>query len=368
MQDQQLPILIFAQSGRFIAQSATQAGYRVWVADCFGDQDTLNIADRWQQLAPIHQLSEQKILDVISTLSQGEDCLLICGGGIEQHYPFLNNLPSNITLLGNSAASIHAIKTPSTFFNLLNKLEIPFPDTLFQQPNEGGWLAKSSTGLGGIHIQYLDALQQTSADYYQRYVEGTSGSGLFIANGKQAQLLSINQQYLQPNESSPFRLGGITSPWLISKQHQQHLDLAINKVTSEIGLYGINSIDFIISQQDKLLVLEINPRISASAELLSCNKPLFQHHLDACNSLLSEQLIIETEAASMIHYFYADRDVCISSKIVWPKACRDIPTGSSMIAKDEPICTLKIQALTAEVLQQSYRKLEKELTFQLLLD
>jgi predicted ATP-grasp superfamily ATP-dependent carboligase len=370
VQDQLLPILIFAQSGRFIAQSATQAGYRVWVADCFGDQDTLDIAERWQQLAPIHQLSEQKILDVFSTLSQDENCFLICGSGIEQHYPLLNHLPANITLIGNNATSIHTIQTPTLFFKLLKQLDLSYPDTLFKQPNNNAWLAKSSSGLGGMHIQYLDleTHQQTDNIYYQRYVKGVSGSGLFIANGKQTQLLSINQQYLQPCKSSLFRLGGITSPWLISEQHQQYLKLAINKITSAIGLSGINSIDFIISEQNELLVLEINPRIAASAELLRC-EPLFQHHVNACNGLFSEEFIIESPLHARLHYYFAEHDVRISPDIIWPEVCHDIPVNGSIVAAGEPICTFKIQALSAEeLLQSDFNKLEKGLSFQLLLN
>ncbi|MFW5425690.1 MAG: ATP-grasp domain-containing protein [Methylophagaceae bacterium] len=368
MQNQHLPVLIFAQSGRFIAQSATQAGYRVWVADCFGDQDTLDIAERWQQLAPMQQLSEKQVLAAFSDLSQGDNCLLVCGSGIEQHYPLLNSLPANITLIGNSTTSIHAIQTPTLFFNLLKQLEISHPDTLFKQPNDNVWLSKSPSGLGGMHIQYLKAHKQTDNDYYQQHIAGISGSGLFIANGKQAQLLSINQQYLQPCESSPFRLGGITSLWIISEKHKQLLKLAINRLTSAVGLCGINSIDFIISRQDELLVLEVNPRISASAELLSCREPLFQHHINACNGLLPEELSIEASSHSRLHYYYAEHDIRILPEIIWPLACHDIPVNGSTIFKDEPICTLTIQAATLAKLQQYYCELEKELTVQLLLN
>jgi len=365
VQEQLLPILVFAQSGRFIAQSASQAGYRVWVADCFGDQDTLDIAERWQQLAPISQLSENRILDILANLSQGENCLLICGSGIEQHYPFLNNLAANITLLGNTAASIHTIKTPTLFFNLLKQLEISYPDTLFKPPKDTAWLAKSSSGLGGIHIQYLEALQQTDDTYYQRYEAGISGSGLFIADGKQAQLLNINQQYLQPCESSPFRLGGITSPWLISEHHQQDLTLAINKLTFAVGLYGVNSIDFIISTRGELLILELNPRISASAELVDCREALFQHHINACNGLLADEFRIKTSSPSRLHYYYAEHDTHILAEAVWPPTCHDIPVTGSTILKGDPICTITMQAATSEKLQQTYCDLKRELIIRL---
>lgn len=363
MQDQRLPILIFAHSGRFMAQSATQAGYRVWVADCFGDQDTLDIAERWQQLVPIAQLSEKRILRVLSTLSQGENCLLICGSGIEQHYPLLNNLPANITLLGNSASSIHAVRTPTLFFKLLNQLEISYPDTLFKPPSGNEWLAKSFSGLGGIHIQYLKNHHQADKCYYQRYVVGKSGSGLFVANGKKAQLLSINQHYLQPSESSPFRLGSITTPWMNAKPHQKQLELAINKVALKAGLRGFNSIDFIISDQDQLLILEINPRISASAELLNNQLPIFQYHIDACNGFLTD-IIIESAAATL-SYLYADSDVISPVNMDWPEKCHDIPRAGEVIAMDDPICSLTFHGKTTGSFQQQFKQARQQIISQL---
>ena len=103
MQDQRKPILIFAQSARFLAQSAAQATYPVWAADFFGDLDTISVADRWLQIPALSQLHHDTILSIFSDLTQGEACTLICGSGIEKHYPLLNKLPSHIQLVGNSA-------------------------------------------------------------------------------------------------------------------------------------------------------------------------------------------------------------------------------------------------------------------------
>ena len=365
MQTKPLPVLIFAQSGRFIAQSATQAGYRVWVADCFGDIDTLDTVERWQQLNAVHRLTQEQILTTFARLSGGEDCLLICGSGIEQHYPILNMLPSHIKLMGNTATIINTIQQPTAFFSLLKRLNLPHPETQFKQPEYGDWLAKSCSGFGGLHIQTLATLKQQDNNYYQRYISGTSGSALFIANGEHAQTLNIYQHYLQPSAHSPFRLGGITSPWQIAQQHQDNLSLAADILTASTGLCGINSIDFIISEQDQLFLLEINPRFSASAELLNCKGSLFQHHVNACNGLLAKNCIIDHPSHSQLHYLYATQDLQIPSDMTWPHACHDIPHSGSFILKDDPICTLQIQAENSKQLQKYYNNIEREITLQL---
>jgi len=366
MQNQHKPVLIFAQSGRFLAQSATQAGYRVWVADCFGDQETLSVAERNQVLPPFSTLLSNDILGELIKLAQGEECILICGSGIESTFSFLENLPDNIQLIGNSFNTIKSIKTPQSFFNTLNKLKLPFPDTVFASPkNREDWLIKSASGLGGQHIQYLNKSLVTSNHYFQRYISGSSGSALFLANGKQTQLLSINQQTLTTNKHYPFQLGSIQTPWLISSPHQKELRAAIAKITLEIGLRGLNSLDFIISEKNELLLLEVNPRVSASAELLTNTADLFQHHINGCQGQLPSVDLPQAEESASLYYIYAGQDVIIPSKMIWPMECHDQPTAESLILKGEPICTSLIR-LEATQAVKSFQIIEQQISRQLL--
>jgi len=341
MQNQHIPVLIFAQSGRFLAQSATQAGYRVWVADCFGDQDTVSLAERWQLLPSLSQLTPSDVLHYLSILTKGEECILICGSGIESNYVFLQQLPKHIQYLGNSFNTLSTLKTPPLFFNTLKKLQLPYPNTVFEKPiTNSAWLVKSPSGIGGCHIQYLKNTMSTSEHYFQQYIPGCSGSILFLANGKQSQLISINKQLTSADNNSPFRLGSIETPWLISTVHQDQLTLAINKLTPEVSLLGLNSLDFIISNQGKLLLLEINPRPSASAELVNNKSTLFQRHLDACNGLQPSSAIVMPSERSALHYIFAPHDVIVPVDMNWPVECHDLAIAGSYIYNAEPICTV----------------------------
>ena len=367
MQNQHVPVLIFAQSGRFLAHSATHAGYPVWVADCFGDQDTLSVAKRWHPLPVISELTEDSILDIFFKLTNGEKCTLICGSGIESCYTILEKLPDNIKLVGNNAHTIHTIKTPTLFFSLLDQLDIAHPDTQFKHPeNIENWLVKSVSGLGGSHIQYLNQQSNLTGHYFQRFVCGISGSALFLANGTQAQLISINKQNSVVNEYTPFLLCSIESPWRsLSEPNQQQLERAIKKITLETGLIGLNSIDFILSEQDELLVLEINPRPSASAELINPNIPLFQYHLDACGGILPDAPIIQAVTQTSLRFLYADNNMIISSKITWPSGCHDLPATDTFIKKGEPVCTLIVQANSSQKIKKLLHDLEKKVVRQL---
>lgn len=341
MQATNLPVLILAQSGRFLAQSATQAGFTVWVADCFGDLDTLDVAERWLQIPALSELTPLIFSQILTRITQDQSCLLVAGSGVELYYPLLNKLPDNIQLLGNSFHTIKNIKTPHLFFNLLDLLKIAYPHTQFEQPyNHKGYLLKSSSGSGGNHIQHLDNAVDTQQCYFQRFVIGQSGSILILANGEDAQIISINQQFLAPSNDSPFRLGNIETPWEISKEHKQQLEQSANKITSKAGLLGLNSIDFIISEDNVLQLLEVNPRPSASAELVDKRIPLFQLHINACQGRLPSVFLETASIKRALHTIYADNDCLIPDDIVWYKECSDLPFPGSTIKKGQPICTI----------------------------
>jgi len=367
MQNQLKPVLIFAQSGRFLAQSATQAGYRAWVADCFGDQETRSFAERWQQLAPLSELSADDVLNIFSKLTQGEECMLICGSGIESLFSILDELPDNIRLIGNSFETLHTLKTPQLFFETLNKLQLPYPDTVFSPPTDNNqWLVKSASGLGGQHIQYLNKSTPVIDQYFQRYIDGLSGSVLLLANGKQAQMMSINQQILATNQHQPFQLGSIETPWLISDHHRHALNSAISKITLETSLLGLNSLDFIISAQDELLLLEVNPRPSASAELIHNQATLFQHHMNACRGLLPSSPLTQVPERRSLHYIYARHDVMIPDDMSWPLECHDRPNSGTLILRGEPICTLLIRLKEHHQADHSHSFIEGKISHQLL--
>jgi len=364
MQNQHKPVLIFAQSGRFLAQSATQAGFRVWVADCFGDQETLSTADRWQHLPPLSDLSENDALSYISDLSQGDECLLICGSGIESNYQTLEKLPANIKLIGNSFETIHAVKTPQIFFKLLNQLKLPYPITVFIPPEDtSNWLVKSASGMGGSHIQYLANLTIASKPehYFQKFIRGASGSVLFLANGLQAQIVNINKQFFSSVEHMNFQLGGIETPWLIPKHIKEDLELALNKLTNSVHLLGLNSLDFIITTENELLLLEINPRPSASAELANNKAELFQHHLNACQGILPSPTISLSHDNASFHTIFAMTDLIIPDQMSWPSECSDLPRSGTSISAGDPICTSIVHSKIAHDCNERHITIKKKI-------
>jgi predicted ATP-grasp superfamily ATP-dependent carboligase len=370
MQTQHIPILIFAQSGRFLAESATQSGYRVWVADCYGDTDLLAVVERWHPLPPFAELTHETITAYLSELSRGEQCMLMCGSGIEHCYHLLFPLPVNIQLIGNTPDTVHTIKTPALFFDLLEQHDFNYPDTQFDEVpcNDLTWLKKQATGLGGTHIEYaMLATDKIKAhSYYQRFVSGNSGSCLFLADGHHARLVSINRQQLAPDNQHPFRLGRIESAWQLSASHNDYLDKVVNQLTVASDLVGLNSLDFIISDLNKLLILEINPRVSASAELVSNTATLFQQHLDACLGQLPRVQSLLNQSFASLFYHYAMSELIIPDNMLWPVECHDLPAAGLTIKQGWPICTSRVEPHENAPASQLHLLIEQKILKQLI--
>lgn len=334
--------MVVAQSGRFLTERAHAAGYRVRVADCYGDIDTLAIAEKWQiisRLDDIKTLTRQLI-----ELSQGQSCLLIYGSGIELFYPALRHLPDNITLLGNNTSTLESLHSKH-FFTVLQQLKIDHPATKYTLPDiSNNWLEKSFHGFGGSHIYPVSSTPTQHDRYYQHYIEGQSGSALFISHSDQVTILSIHASFCSHHVQSPFLLQGLSAPLILSQPQEQILLRTIQLLTQQWSLVGINSLDFIIDEYGQLLVLEINPRISASAQLLPVDWPLFESHHQACvGGQLPTTTPNQPEHTTHLYTVFAPTDIVIPDDIHWPDYCHDLPAYNDFIQQDHPICTVIIE-------------------------
>ena len=347
-------LLIVAQSGRFIAQSATYAGYTVRVADCFGDTDTLEAADQWLPLPAISQLTRQQFHAVLEKLSAGQACQLLCGTGVEAFYPFLASLPAHIKLIGNSVDTMALLREPNAFFALLDQLTLPYPKSYLHPPAPANSLLKDLHTAGG-QINKANEHTLSAGQFYQHIIEGESFSVTFIADGQQAAVLAWNRQI---NCKGQYHLAKIRQPEPPAPAIRRAVTAALNSLVQASKLKGFNSLDFIVDQQGHWYVLEINPRISASLELL--NQPqCMQWHIDACNGRLPALPATETGKVRILEYLFAEENQQIRQHPSWPQQCHDLPAAGSVIETGLPICTLIVEASTLQAAEQRLQQIRK---------
>lgn len=350
-------LLIIAQSARMLAQSAAREGFTVRAADCFGDTDTLSVVQRYIQLPSLHTLTPTQWLHEIVTLSDGEACLLICGTGIERFYSVLTHLPEHIHFCGPSAASFEQLCDPAHWIALLKQLSLPHPMTLFARPlpAEGKWLAKQMAGWGGSHVIEANAVDGTKPHYFQQHIDGISASVLFMANGHQARVLLINQQYVRSHDPGDFTLQGIGNHLQLNLQQQSLLSDALDKLTGQLKLTGLMSLDFMLTQTGDIFLLEINPRPSASCELLPGDIPFISWHIMATSKVLPPINDELTSENSLLWFCYAPETIRIPMAFDWPAYCHDLPEAGTSIPKNAVVCSLLLGQKAATDELDGYR-------------
>jgi predicted ATP-grasp superfamily ATP-dependent carboligase len=345
-------LLIAAVSGRALAHAAVDAGFDALVADFFADADTQGLAHacrkmpgdiargfQWRSLAPALQaLAEQAPSPLLG---------VIYGSGLEDRPHLLARIAERWPLLGNTVETVTRIKDPETFFATLDELAIPHPPTAMTRPKNGtGWVAKRRGGAGGSHV-VPSRLQKDAANiYYQALAEGRAVSALFLGNGSEARVLGFTEQWSAPAPRRQWRYGGAVQPARLPEDAAEAMTRAVTLLAKAFGLKGLGSADFVLAENQPLL-LEINPRPGATLDIFAgARKPLLKLHIDAVRggALPRNPPVFEGAVASAI--VHAPTRVIVPRSMIWPAWAADLPKPGERIDKQRPICTVLARAGT----------------------
>lgn len=334
-------------------QAAAAAGYEVIALDSFADRDTEDFAASLYAMKYDDGSFDADELDsVLQAIALQAPEGLVYGSGFEMQPALLGLVEKYMSLIGNSVRVVRNMKRAITFFALLDVLNIPHPAISLQplSPQDmasATWLIKRNGGSGGTHIRKVKnnkPLEQGS--YFQQEMQGIPVSLLFAADGMTIREVGFNQQWLAPTSLMPYRYGGAVSHAGLLPALKQQLREAAQKLTSAIGLRGLNSLDAIVSGE-RLWVLELNPRLTATFDLYPCeNGELFDLHVQASAGNLDPwpQLGLKSRA----HYIlYAPENISLPEKFGWPAWAADIPAAGHIKA-GEPVCTVTAEGETAD--------------------
>ncbi|MDP2247032.1 MAG: ATP-grasp domain-containing protein, partial [Nitrosomonadales bacterium] len=275
------------------------------------------------------------------------------GSGFEMQPALLSLVETYMPLIGNSVRVVRNMKRAITFFALLDVLHIPHPavnlQRLREQDNDtGAWLSKRNGGSGGTHIRKVKANETLEAGrYYQQKLQGIPVSLLFAADGMGIKAIGFNQQWLAPTSLMPYRYGGAVSHAELPATIQQQLLEAAQKLTSAVGLRGLNSLDAMMVGE-RLWVIELNPRLTATFDLYpTVNGELFELHVQASAGSLTNWPHLNSN--SRAHYIvYAPENITLSETFDWPDWVADIPSLTTHIKAGDPICTVTAEANSAD--------------------
>lgn len=320
-----------------LAEAARCSGFRPWVIDLFADQDTMKFSERAFR---IEALDDPFLKTIVADFSFRHPMSpVVYGSGLE-HYPeALELITRKCELVGNGIKTVRLIQQKRRFFELLDHLKINYPRITFTEPKgTEQWLVKPETGEGGLGIRlFRNGMPTQENMYWQKYIEGTACSALFLADGKKIRIIGFHTQWCDNlNADQPFLFAGVINRCPLSAEQADIIHSWITTIVRAIPLKGLNTLDFII-QSERIYVLEVNPRPSASMQLYGAD--LFGAHLNACRGILDNMKFTSPQVCAY-RIIYADQSITIPDAFCWPKACRDLPIAGSIIRKGQPICSI----------------------------
>ena len=345
-------IIVVANSARALASSAKRAGFAPLSIDVFGDDDT-----REASLAAVKLegglsdgLTLDKVVAAVETLiSAYEPIGLVYGAGFERQPETIAAIARKTRIFGNEAEALKRAKDPLALARLCAAIGVIAPADRVCGPGRTRTLAREETRRRRRRpCRRGDGLAPAVAGLLfsaPRYRPGISA--LFLANGEKAAIIGLSVQWTAPTPASPFRYGGAAGPIDFGAAQAEEIARAVASITSELGLVGLNSADFLVSC-DAVWLIEINPRPGATLDVFEPNEDaLFAHHVAACEGRLTPVRLGSAYKAAEI--VYAPCDMVSRVERNWPDWAVDRPSPGTRIAAGDPLCTTLASGATVDL-------------------
>lgn len=350
-------LILIGASVRALAFSCIRAGYNPWCIDLYADEDLAKNAPT----TLITKSFPNEISDLIQTAPVTP---ILYTGGLENHSALLNSLSAERTILGITGNTLTNLRNTPGFYNLLKSKQINTPAIIISTKDlnkETSYLRKPKNRSGGLGIKPFDPSKQAMVDdadfYYQEFIKGESRSAIFCFNESGFELLgtTIQSSGTQSLHANDFLYSGNMGPVNPCNSELTELQTIGEIISSNYHPLGLLGIDYILNNS-KVYPLEINPRYTASIEVLelALGQNFITKHMQAfgIKPIYENPAPSETTVIGKAIY-YAPHDVLIPKEAPWllieanpllfsPFA--DIPKIDSAIHKGSPVVTIFAKA------------------------
>jgi predicted ATP-grasp superfamily ATP-dependent carboligase len=346
-------LVIIGASARAACFSAARAGFAPWWIDQFGDTD---LRARFPGAAVA---AADWPAGIIAALEQAPMAPVLYTGALENHPRILERIAARRPLFGNAAEACARVRDPALLRERLQRTGIRCPAHLTSRtsaPAGRRWLRKPLRSGGGTGIEPVDAGAAAGAGWYlQEFVHGESCAAVFIGADTGAQLLGVTSQWVGDADfhAPPFSycgsLGPIGSAPGIVEQWQRAGDL----LAGEFGLRGLFGVDAVVDG-GRLVVIEINPRYTASVEVLEAALGIhaIELHVAACTGRTgraADAMVRARTGSGRIHgkaILFAPADLVFGDTAAQWLArdhgvtFADLPAPGTRVARGSPVLTV----------------------------
>ena len=336
-------VAIFGTSVRALACSALRAGLSVKAFDRFGDHDL-------QAIAPWRELPARPDDDQLAALlhSTAADAWMYAGAW--ENYPDRVELLASVRpLWGISPESLREVRDPFRLHQFLEREGAPSPEVQGQSislPRDGSWLVKPLRSGGGRAISSWELQTKPLPEpaYYQRRVEGIPLGAIFAGQqAASAEFLGASLQ-LTGRPGHPFGYVGSIGPWPLTPAQEEEIVRIGRLIASKFRLLGLFGVDLILDD-DRPWVIEVNPRYTASVEILelATGRALLRDHLRSFNVTLTDALFqsqIDRPDVVGKTVLFAERKVSLDSSLLQSMRLEDdhwqVPMQADLPAQAGP--------------------------------
>jgi uncharacterized protein len=365
------PLTIVGASVRAAASSAKRAGFQPFAIDLFADRDLA-------AECPAVKV-ERYPLDFLAALAAAPEAPWIYTGGLENFPHLVDRLAAIRPLLGNRGHVLRAVRDPWRLADAVRECRLPFP-RIARSPSEATeagpnirWLVKPRRGSGGLAIHFTS--QTGVADlargtYWQECIEGQAASAVYVAMEGRATLLGASRQLLGGDfgHDRPFLYVGSLAPLILRAEELSQLAVLGGALAERFNLQGLFNVDF-VRTANELWPLEVNPRYSASVEVLErvTGFNFMEMHVAACErGILRPPPLTDLSSFAGKAVVYAPHEIIVRPRFdllvgEWnlagqPPGIADLPAIGQRLAAGRPVATVFAAGSTSAEVERTLRE------------
>ena len=371
---------IIGFNARPIACSAKRAGAESFVSDYWGDTDLAECCTDWVAVltpepnkrqrgsleVPVYESLSKNMLEVF-----GENDLdsILVGSGFDDHSEYLEPISKKWNIAGNSPEKFRKARTSKEIEAICDDFSIKRPITRdFSSVEESIDYAREmaypllvrkriSGGGSGIHLVLDETsliklvtprLEKGRELRLQEYIRGKDASSSILSTGKEAKILSIQAQMIglpAAGRDCDFVYCGNYIPMVMDEKVREQITLFSEALCVKLGLLGSNGIDFVVTDDDTVYMMEINPRLQGTLEMLEIagNISVIKYHYQALNGILPESLPVFKPIVKLI--LYASKNGSVPDLSSFTNTADRTPPGVQVF-KGDPVCTIFEKGVT----------------------
>jgi predicted ATP-grasp superfamily ATP-dependent carboligase len=357
-------LLIIGASVRAAAHAAVRAEHDVVGVDLFGDLDLAAIAN-------VSKISASEYpLGFIAAARKAGPAAWMYTGGLENYPEVVAAISEGRELLGCGPEILKNVRDPKGFRDQCISGSLPIAHRCLESeaPRMGKWVLKRRRSCGGHGIRLYEQAPYPAAGkdhYWEQYITGSPQSAVYLACECGWRPLGVTEQLIGElwTGASGFAYCGSIGPVEVTQavwDEYRHIGAILSAGFRLRGLFGV---DTLLSPEGLPHPIELNPRFTASIEVLERGLPIesVRWHVDACRNDRLPDFDWTPSKSGVMHgkaILFARRPYEISPQFAewcagqndglrWPLLA-DLPAAGTRIECDHPVLTYFAQGASRD--------------------